>query len=60
MTRRVTGKATLPIGFCMLCAELGTLRQAVWDARLYGRHQRAYVCEFHYRSHCAPGTRLEQ
>lgn len=49
-----------PMGFCMLCAEMGTIRGATWDARLRNRHDRAYVCEFHYRTHGATGTPIKR
>ena len=45
MTRRA------PLAFCMLCAELGLVRSATMDARLRNRHDRAYLCEMHYRTH---------
>ena len=51
MTRRA------PVAFCMLCAEMGTLRGAVVDARLANRHDRAYLCQMHYRTHGAGAGR---
>lgn len=44
-----------PLGHCMLCAEMGTLRSAKYDARIYNRAARAYLCEYHFRANGSTG-----